>query len=100
MDGIWALEVMTPFGKQPATLTLKRSDGALSGHIKSQLGDVPLSDINEQGDRFDAVVSLTLQGRTYEAKVDGRTAGEQMTGTINIKFPLAPKINFSGTRAA
>ena len=101
MEGTWALQVETPFGTQPATLTFKRErGGALGGHIKSQLGDAPLSGLNETDAGFDAVVSLAVQGRTYEAKIDGQTEGDLINGTINVKLPLAPRIKFTGTRAS
>ena len=99
MEGIWALQVETPFGTHPATLTFARDrGGTLGGHIKSQLGDAPLSALNEMGAGFDALVSLAVQGRTYEAQIDGQTEGDLINGTINIKFPLAPRIKFTGTR--
>jgi len=103
LDGTWTLEVATPFGKHPATLSFERDggadEGARRGHIKSRLGDVPLTDIKDHGNSFNAIVVLTLQGGTYEATVDGQTVGDEITGTINVKFPLAPKIKFTGTRA-
>lgn len=100
MEGTWALQVETPFGTHPATLTFERErGGTLGGHIKSRLGDAPLSGLNETGAGFDAVVSLAVQGRTYEANINGQTEGDQINGTINIKFPLAPRIKFTGTRA-
>ncbi len=103
MDGTWTLEVATPFGKHPATLSFERdgeaNEGARRGHIKSRLGNVPLRDIKDHGDSFSAIVALTLQGGTYEATIDGQTVGDEITGTINVKFPLAPKIKFTGTRA-
>ena len=99
MKGRWNLQVSTPFGNHPATLIFERAGGALSGHIQSQLGDVPLTDINDRGDSFDADVSLTLQGRTYSARIDGRAEGDQLTGTINVKLPFAPTVRFTGTRA-
>lgn len=101
MEGTWALQVETPFGTQSATLTFERErGGTLGGHIKSQLGDAPLSGLNETDAGFDAVVSLAVQGRTYEAKIDGQTEGDLINGTINVKFPLAPRIKFTGTRAS
>ena len=40
--GKWNLEVATPFGKHPATLTFEAAGGALSGKIDSRLGVAPL----------------------------------------------------------
>ncbi|HVF50433.1 MAG TPA: pitrilysin family protein [Pyrinomonadaceae bacterium] len=99
MDGTWQLEVATPFGKQPATLTFARDNGTLTGHMESRLGNVPLSDI-KSGDRdFAAKVSLEMQGRKFDADINGSVEGDQLKGTIKVGIPIAPTIHFTGTRA-
>ena len=100
MDGIWNLEVMTPFGKHPATLRFERTGGTLTGNINSQMGDVPLSDIKVVGQSFDAAASYNFQGRTFSARVSGLIDGDQLDGTIKVAMPIAPTVRFTGTRAA
>ncbi|MGB8511128.1 MAG: hypothetical protein WCD76_22345 [Pyrinomonadaceae bacterium] len=100
IEGNWNLEVSTPFGKQPATLIFERAGGNLSGRITSQLGNAPLRDIEMKDDGFVAAVSLELQGRAYEADISGQVSGDQIEGNINVKFPFAPTVKFSGSRAS
>lgn len=98
MDGTWQLEVATPFGKHPATLTLARNGGALTGRIQSQLGDAPLTDINASDESLSAKVSLEMQGRRFNADLAATRDGDQLTGTIKVGIPIAPTIRFTGTR--
>ena len=99
--GTWELDVKTPFGQHPATLTLARgANGEVAGAIKSQLGDGELSQINAEGESVSAVVTLALQGRTFDAQVSARVEGAQMTGTIKVSnLPIpAPALKFTGTK--
>lgn len=99
--GTWELDVKTPFGQHPATLTLARgAGGEMAGAIKSQLGDGELSQINVEGEGVTAVVTLALQGRTFDAQVSGRVEGAQMTGTIKVSnLPIpAPALKFTGKK--
>jgi hypothetical protein len=98
MDGTWQLEVATPFGKHPATLSFARNNDTLTGHMQSQLGNVPLTDINATADGFDAKVSLEMQGRKFNADIAGSVDGDQLKGTIKVGIPIAPTIHFTGTR--
>ncbi|HEX8473158.1 MAG TPA: hypothetical protein VF666_03940 [Pyrinomonadaceae bacterium] len=101
MVGTWNLEVMTPFGKHPATLTFERNgDGSMRGRIASQMGNVPLSNITSDEQSFDADVSLDFQGRTFDARIAGQVANKQLDGTIKVNMPGAPMIRYTGTRAA
>jgi zinc protease len=100
--GTWNLDVKTPFGQHPATLTLSRGAGGEAlGSIKSQLGDGALSQINLDPDNLSAIVSLTLQGRAFDAQVSARVEGAQMSGTIKVNnLPVpAPALKFTGKKA-
>jgi hypothetical protein len=99
--GTWGLDVKTPFGQHPATLTLARgAGGEVVGSIKSQLGDGELSRINVESENLSAVVTLALQGRTFDAQVSARVEGAQMTGTIKVSnLPIpAPALKFTGKK--
>ena len=100
MDGTWNLEVNTPSGTHPATLTFERTNGALTGHMNSRLGNVPLTDLTTTDEGFDARVALDFQGRTFQADINGRVNDNRLDGTIKVGFPMAPTIRFTGTRAA
>ena len=98
--GTWNLEVATPFGKHPATLVFEGTGGALSAHISSRLGDAPLESLTVTHDGFDARVTMEFQGKPYNASIKGQVENnDQLNGTIKVAFPLAPTINYTGTRA-
>jgi zinc protease len=100
--GVWNLDVKTPFGQYPATLTLARgANGEAEGSIKSQLGDGALTDVRVDGARLEATVSLTLQGRAYDARVAAEVTGDAVTGTIKVNnLPIpAPALKFTGKKA-
>jgi zinc protease len=99
--GTWALDVKTPFGQYPATLTLSRgAGGEPAGFIKSQLGDGALSQLKLDPNDLSAVVSLTLQGRAYDARVSARVQDGRIDGTIKVNnLPIpAPALKFTGRK--
>jgi hypothetical protein len=98
--GTWNLEVRTPFGQHPATLTLARSaEGAAAGDIKSQLGDAALTSVELSDNRVEADVSIRLQGRDFAAHLSAQADGAQISGTIKVRnFALAPALKFTGTK--
>ena len=97
--GVWNLDVKTPFGLHPATLTLQRAaDGTASGDITSKLGRVELNSIALSAGSFEAKAAHAFQGREYTANVSARLDGAQMTGTIKVNLPIAPPLKFTGTR--
>lgn len=99
VDGNWQLEVSTPFGKHPATLVLEWSAGGEpSGRIESQMGTVPLREVELAPDGFRATAAMDFRGRTYEAKINGSVEGERLSGTIKVNIPIAPPARFTGTR--
>ena len=98
IDGRWEIEVSTPFGSHPATLTIERSGDAFAGRIDSRLGAAPLGDVTPTPDGFEATVSLELQGRTYDARVTASLDGERIEGRIKVNIPLAPTARFTGSR--
>ena len=97
--GTWNLEVATPFGKQPATLYFESTGGVLSGHINSRLGDAPLEGLTVTHDGFDATVQMDFRGKPYSAGINGQINGNDISGTIKVKLPIAPPVRYTGTRA-
>ena len=98
--GKWNLEVATPFGKHPATLTFEGTGGALSGTIDSRLGLASLEGLTVTHDGFDARVTMEFQGKPYEANITGQVEDDSINGTIKVKLPIAPTIRYTGTRAS
>lgn len=100
IEGIWTLEVATPFGKQPATLVVEQVGGALGGRIDSRLGSIPLEGAQGGGDEFEAGVSYEARGQTYRARIKGRAEGDRIEGTIKVDLPIAPPVRYTGTRGS
>ncbi|MDT7604969.1 MAG: zinc protease [Acidobacteriota bacterium] len=99
--GTWNLDVKTPFGQYPATLSLAPgAGGEVTGSIKSQLGEGALGEVRSNGDGFEATVTLALQGRSFDAQVSARVVGGEMTGTIKVNnLPIpAPALKFTGKK--
>ncbi|HYN85086.1 MAG TPA: hypothetical protein VER32_07540 [Pyrinomonadaceae bacterium] len=101
IEGIWNLEVATPFGKHPATLVIERNGGSLGGRIDSRLGSIPLEDASASGeDEFEAGVSYEVRGQTYRARISGRSEGDRIEGKIKVNLPIAPPARYTGTRGS
>ena len=101
IEGIWNLEVATPFGKHPATLVIENEAGSLSGSIDSRLGRIPLESAEANGgEGFEAGVSYEVRGQTYHARISGRSEGDRIEGTIKVALPIAPPVRYTGTRAS
>ncbi|HEX5706243.1 MAG TPA: hypothetical protein VFX96_03035 [Pyrinomonadaceae bacterium] len=100
IEGIWNLEVATPFGKHPATLVIEKEGDALGGRIDSRLGSIPLEDARGGSDDFEAGVSYEARGQTYHARINGRSDGDRIEGTIKVALPIAPPVRYTGTRGS
>ena len=97
--GTWALQLSTPFGIQPITFTVTRTGDRLSGVMRHERGAADVSDIKQHGDEFSGLASITLKGTRITADVQGRIAGTQMDGTVNVHLPIAPPVKFTGKKA-
>lgn len=101
IEGIWNLEVATPFGRHPATLVIEREGGALGGRIDSRLGSIPLEDAAAPSEEeFEAGVSYEVRGQTYHARISGRAEGDHIEGKIKVSLPIAPPVRYTGTRGS
>lgn len=100
LAGTWQVQIKSPLGDQPATLIIEQDGGAYSGSMNSSMGSVNLSDIKVNGEEFNAAVSLKIQGMSIDAKIKGRAAGDEISGTISVSMPMAPSATFTGTRTA
>ena len=94
--GTWELEVNTPFGKHPATLTLTPE----GGDIQSRLGNIALDDLKYEGDSFPAPLAYHTHGRIYTATVAAHPLDGRIEGVFKVALPLAPPVKFTGHRVA
>ncbi len=100
VTGTWALEITGPGGQSiPATMTIKQEGNKISGTVQSQMGEAPLSNVIINGKSFDASFAFNMSGQTIAAKVTGNIDNDRIKGSINLNFPGAPPLPFTGTRS-
>jgi zinc protease len=98
--GKWDIEITAPNGaSMPATLTVNRENGRLTGKVSGQFGDADLTDVTVSGNNFDSNLNLNMGGQTVNGKVTGSTASDHMEGTININIPNVAPLPFKGSRS-
>jgi|SRR5579871_327612 len=83
IDGIWALTIETPIGRQESTLEAQTSGGALTGTQSVPDGSHPIADGVADGDDASWSVSITSpMPMTLEFK--GTVQGDTMTGSVKL----------------
>ena len=92
--GAWAINVNSPQGALPGTLTLKQDGDTLSGEISTPFGTVPLTGKIKGGDiTFDYKVNM--QGQELPINATGKIEGNSLTGSMSA---MGQSFDFSGTR--
>ena len=96
--GTWKLSIATPFGQDlPASLVIRQEEAGIGGHVKSSMGEAPISNLTLSGDGgFSATLSLNAGGESLEASVTGSTTDNRITGQLNL--PDTPPLSFTGTK--
>lgn len=95
VGGTWNITVELPGQPIPGTLSLVQQDKILSGTLQTQFGTSELKDGEVTADGFKFTASVEFAGNTRELVVNGKVAGNQMTGTFTTSDGALP---FSGTR--
>jgi len=91
--GVWGIEMNTPLGALPATLTLN-ADG--SGSMSAdQLGDAPISGITYEGNTVGFSAEIDAQGQTLVLDFTGAVEGDSLEGEFGSDFGA---FGVSGTR--
>ncbi|MFJ7625316.1 hypothetical protein ACIQZN_02345 [Streptomyces sp. NPDC097595] len=76
VEGTWNLSISTPIGKIKAVVELREQDGTLTGVARGVGEDVPLGDVNLDGDRLTWKQAVTKPMRlnlAFDMTVDGDT---------------------------
>lgn len=82
--GVWGIEMNTPLGAVPATLTLN-ADG--SGNMSAdQLGDAPISGIVYEGNTIEFEAEIDAQGTTLLLEFTGTVDGDTLAGEFGSDF--------------
>ena len=82
--GVWAVEMNTPLGALPATLTINE-DG--TGTMAADgMGSAPISGINFDGNALAFDAEIDAQGQTIVLEFSGSVEGDSMSGEFGSDF--------------
>ncbi len=91
--GVWGVEMNTPLGEIPVTLTLNE-DGTGS-MAAANLGEAPVSGVEYDGPNVTFSAEIDAQGQTVPLDFNGTVDGDSLEGSFGSPFgPMA----VSGTR--
>jgi hypothetical protein len=95
--GNWELTMETPQGTNTVTLALTLTGDKVSGDLSSQMGSVPVTG-TATADTVQLSADINIQGMALAFGIDGKVAGDQMTG--NVKVGDFGEFPFTGKRTA
>jgi hypothetical protein len=95
--GNWELTMETPQGTNTVGLALTVTGDKVTGDLSSQMGSVPVTG-TATGDSVALSADLNIQGMALTFGIDGKVAGDVMTG--NVKVGDFGEFPFTGKRAA
>ena len=82
--GVWSIEMNTPLGAMPATLTINE-DG--SGSMAADgMGSAPLSGIAFDGNSVAFSASIDAQGQSITLDFTGAVSGDSISGEFGSDF--------------
>ena len=82
--GVWGVEMNTPLGALPATLTINE-DG--SGMMSAEgLGDAPIDGITFDGNTLAFSAEIDAQGQTLVLEFSGAVDGDSIEGEFGSDF--------------
>ena len=95
--GTWQLTFNLGDRSQGATLTLRQEGERVTGTIKSELGEAPITDgsVGANGN-LHFRTSIPMGAQTFEGIFDASIDGAAMTGTVQVEATGA--IPFTGRR--
>jgi hypothetical protein len=80
--GTWTLSVESPRGTRDSTLILAQEGEAITGTMKSQRGDVPVSG-TLKGKAIAFGYKMSMQGNEMDIQYTGTVEGDAMSGTVS-----------------
>ncbi len=82
--GVWAVELNTPLGALPATLTVN-ADG--TGLMAAEgMGETPVSGITFDGSAMAFEAAVDAQGQTLVLEFSGTVTGDSLAGEFDSDF--------------
>ncbi|MCY4265764.1 MAG: hypothetical protein OXE78_13050 [Gammaproteobacteria bacterium] len=91
--GVWDVELNTPLGTLPATLTLNEDGSGMMG--SDQLGEAPFDGATFDGNDIVFSVEVDAQGQTLMLDFTGSVQGDSVNGQFGSDFG---DFSVSGTR--
>ena len=98
LSGTWELSLDFQGQAVPVTLSIDQDGASITGKLVTMLGEGEIKAGTVSGSKFSATASTDLQGQKLELSINGKLAGDQLSGSITA--PIVPDpLTFSGTRA-
>lgn len=82
--GVWEVEMNTPLGALPATLTLNADGTGVMG--SDQLGEAPIEGITFDGNSIAFDAEVDAQGQTLVLEFSGSVEGDSLSGEFGSDF--------------
>jgi hypothetical protein len=80
--GNWTLSVESPRGTRESSLALTQKGEALTGTMKTQRGDMPVSG-TLKGNEIAFGYKMSMQGNEMDVQYKGTVDGDSMSGTVS-----------------
>jgi hypothetical protein len=82
--GVWNVEMNTPLGALPATLTLNADGSGMMG--SDQLGEAPIEGVMYDGNSISFTAEVDAQGQTLVLDFSGTVEGDSVSGEFGSDF--------------
>ena len=82
--GVWDVEMNTPLGNLPATLTLNADGTGVMG--SDQLGEAPIDGVTYDGNGIAFIAEVDAQGQTLVLEFTGTVEGDSVSGEFGSDF--------------
>ena len=79
LAGDWDVTINSPQGANTSKVTFKQDANKLDGMIKSPAGETPIAGTVE-GEDVNVAFTINFQGMPFEIKLNGKLAGDTITG--------------------
>jgi hypothetical protein len=83
--GTWKASVETPNGNFESTFTFKVEGGKLTGTVKSQMGEAPISEGKIDGDKISFALDREFNGQSFKITYTGIVSANELKLTVH--FP-------------
>jgi hypothetical protein len=97
VDGAWIVNYKTPIAALSALVTLDTGTGAVTGSMKSMLGEIPIESGSAEGNRVSWQATMPIPAMDMTMEFTGDVDGDAISGTVTMG-PLGT-VPFTGTRA-